>query len=392
MDFKDRYDRLRELVEEFLHEDPAELSLKLHNRGVEDAQAITRQVQGLQKAEKKLPTWYNRRCILPALAVEQSSSERAANIRFDQKGKRALDLTCGLGVDTYTLSKAFHQVIAIEPNQELAEIVRFNLQLLGADNVEVLCTTAEEYLEQNADQKFDFVFIDPDRRADGSSRSILFEDCQPNIIQLKQQILKMSDQLMIKGSPLFDIDEGLRVFPECVHRLVVSVDREMKETVFVLSNSDEKSTRVTHCIDTGEPKRISLPKGSAPELSDIEAPAYIYEPDVAFYKSRLVPEYLASQGIELNATDGYGWAANQIQNFEGKVYQVEEALPFQPKKIAKRLQELNHSRINISRKSFRHSAESIRKQLKIKEGGEVFLLFTTNQDGGEIAMIARRLA
>ena len=83
------------------------------------------------------------RCILPPLAFEQASSEAcAAHKRID--GDTALDLTCGLGVDALFLSRRFRRVVTLERNAMLARVASENFSRLGATNIEVVNTSAED--------------------------------------------------------------------------------------------------------------------------------------------------------------------------------------------------------------------------------------------------------
>jgi len=59
-----------------------------------------------------------------------------------------LDLTCGLGADALFLSRRFRRVVTLERDATLARIAAENFARLGAGNIEVVCSSAEEYLTQ----------------------------------------------------------------------------------------------------------------------------------------------------------------------------------------------------------------------------------------------------
>ena len=138
----------RELIERHIDGDPARLALKLRNP------AVTRQIRILQKCRTKLPAYYAARCIVPQIAYEQASSEAAATARtesilpFIPEGERklAVDLTCGLGVDSLALSRVFDRVIAAELDPLRAETARWNFERLGVGNIEVVHRSAEDFL------------------------------------------------------------------------------------------------------------------------------------------------------------------------------------------------------------------------------------------------------
>ena len=83
--------------------DPLEVAM---DRAVPHARIVATQVKYLARAARKLPSYAAEQCIFPPLAFEQASSEAcAAHKRI--AGDSVLDLTCGLGVDAYFLSRRF---------------------------------------------------------------------------------------------------------------------------------------------------------------------------------------------------------------------------------------------------------------------------------------------
>ena len=94
----------RLLVEKHLADRPESVALATRQP------AVATQVKYLQRAKTKLPSWFAARAIVPPLAFEQCSSELAAFSR-DISGGSCLDLTCGLGVDSFGFSKNFVLIV-----------------------------------------------------------------------------------------------------------------------------------------------------------------------------------------------------------------------------------------------------------------------------------------
>ena len=142
------------LVEQHIDDDPARLALKLRHP------AVTRQIQMLQKCRTKLPGYHAARCIVPPIAYEQASSEATAAARTagildaipDGERRLAIDLTCGLGVDSLALSRAFERVVTVETDPLRAAIARWNFSHLGADNITVVRASAEEFVAALPDE------------------------------------------------------------------------------------------------------------------------------------------------------------------------------------------------------------------------------------------------
>ena len=90
-------EEIRRAVDENISRDPLAVAL---DKRVTHAAEVATQVKYLDRARKKLPSYYEARCIIPSLAFEQSSSEECAGHK-PLGGGSVLDLTCGLGVDAF---------------------------------------------------------------------------------------------------------------------------------------------------------------------------------------------------------------------------------------------------------------------------------------------------
>ena len=71
------------------------------------------------------------------------------------------------------------------------------------DNISIQSISAETFI-QNNNQRFDLIYIDPDRRPE-NKRVMGFEDSRPNILTLLQELHKITDNILIKASPMMDI-------------------------------------------------------------------------------------------------------------------------------------------------------------------------------------------
>ena len=229
--------------------DPLEVA---KDRRIPHARLVATQVKYLARAAQKLPSYAAAQCILPPLAFEQASSEAcAAHKRIE--GDTALDLTCGLGVDALFLSRRFRRVVTLERNDMLARVASENFSRLGATNIEVVNTSAEEYLRRE-DLRFDWIYADPDRRSAEGRKLVRLEDCSPDIIALKPHLDRISGRLCVKNSPLFDVDEALRLFPDSRVE-VLSLGGECKE-VLVYADGTGPLVTATAPSRPGSAKRL----------------------------------------------------------------------------------------------------------------------------------------
>lgn len=342
---------------------------------------VATQVKYLQRAKSKLPHYFDARCIIPSRAFEQSSSMATAQTK-PISGESVLELTCGLGVDAVALSKKFKRVVTLERDELLADVVRENLKRLEINNIEVVTTSAEEYLK-NCTDHFDWIYVDPDRRGDDGKKRVLLEDCSPNILTLKADIERVADNLAVKCSPIFDVDEAFRLYPGCRVE-VVSVGDECKEVnIYIYRCGDGKEWIGATAVGKGDVwiERDSLPHPTLLQLFENEQFTHLVIPDVALQKSRLAKSILGEICL-IESDNGYGFATEEsIKNRDDKrhlsrVERIEWMGEYDPKKVRKELSTRVIKRAEILKRDFPYSVAQITKQLKISEGGRQKIALT----------------
>ncbi len=370
-------DDFRRTVEENLGRDPMRIAL---DGSVPHAALVASQVKYLRRAESKLPLWFAARCVIPPLAFEQSSSEATA-IHKDYAGKLAIDLTCGLGVDAFWLSRRFERVIAIERDADLVAVARENFRRLGADDIEVVNVSAEEFLSRT-ELRADLVYADPDRRSDAGKKMVRLEDCSPDIPSLLPAIGRIAPRLVVKLSPLFDADEVFRVFGPNTSAEVVSLDGECKEVIADVrlgpraADGSGPTIRAV-AIGLGE---VEFPadddRHAAGQPFEPERYTHLVIPDVALQKARLARRYFEERDIRIESDNGYGFATRRPENIIGKALEIETMEPFDPKELKRRLRAQGVKGIDILKRDFPLSAADIARQAGVREGGATRMAFT----------------
>ncbi len=350
-------EEFRQEVERNIGREPNAIAL---DRRVSNARLVATQVKYLQRAMKKLPSYYAARAILPSLAFEQSSSEEcAAHKPF--AGTLAVDLTCGLGVDTLYLSKRFERVVAIERNPTLAEITRHNLALMGARNVEVVCGNSEEYIATLAHA--DLIYADPDRRSAEGKKMVCLEDCSPNIAALLPLLRTKTNHIVVKLSPMFDTTEALVAFGEGASVEVVSLGGEVKEVVVTWSRESTESHITATALGLGSfGVAVEREKNSTKHDFNPSRYTHLIVPDAALRKAGIVAEWCKVEGLDHYGA--YGFATSEPTTAMGHIYNIEVCLPWQPK----RLKPLVGRTLQVIRHSFPLSTVAICKALGAREG------------------------
>ncbi len=365
-------DEFRRLVEENLDRDPVQVAL---DKRLPHASLVASQVKYLQRAERKLPSYYAARCVIPPLAFEQSSSEETA-ARKNYSGSLCIDLTCGLGVDSLYLSKNFDRVISIERDPELAAIARENFRRLGAHNIEVVNASAEKFIAGFGGTA-DLVYADPDRRGAGGKKLVRIEDCSPDMAALMPLIRRIAPRMAVKLSPLFDVDEVFRVFGTHACAEVVSLGGECKEIIAEVSDGIENPSIRAVAIGSGEVEYLFDDARTVPAtVFEPESYRWLVVPDVALQKARLAQRYFFGKGLWIDSDNGYAFSKAEPENIMGKTLEIKSMEPFDPKGLKRRLKEEEIKSIDILKRGFPLSSADIARQLGVREGGRTAVAFT----------------
>ncbi|HEY4538712.1 MAG TPA: RsmD family RNA methyltransferase [Faecalibacter sp.] len=340
---------------------------------------IAQQLKGLQVAKHKFPTLYQTKGIYfpPSINLEQASSEATANYKASLvKGKKMVDLTAGLGIDSIAFSSTFDSVIHIEQNEQLSEIVARNVKTLNR-NINCFHGSFNAYFQQNPHETFDLIYLDPARR-DGSSRKFILEDLEPNILEYLDLFFEKADQVMVKLSPLLDLSLTIQQIP-CIKEIhIVALKNEVKDFLIVLEKGLVTTNPTIFCVNL-ESNQEHYSYAFESEATKIPAFSgvrkYIYEPNVSILKAGGFKGICASFGVYKLHQNTHLYTSDQYKaNFPGRIFQVEEIIK-NPKK------EISKTKANLLVKNYPENIDLIKKKLKITDGGSITIIFTQSIEG-----------
>jgi 16S rRNA G966 N2-methylase RsmD len=283
---------LRKEVQDFIlsHEQDDEKKLILQHKtilGVPSSR-IAAQITGRRKSKTKIPLYYNTPGIIypPGINLEQSSSERTAKFKAhivkSLPGTKTTfaDLTGGFGVDTFFLSNVFKTAVYVEPDAMLMTYAQHNHKTLGAINITYQSTTAEEFLN-TTESTFDCIFIDPSRRSKANQKVFRLTDCEPDVCTLLPSILERTSYILLKTSPLLDIQNGIQELQFVKRVYVVSMDNECKELLFLCNKQFHDEPKIIAINLTQESQLVQFKFSEEKECvaSFSESLTYLYEPN-----------------------------------------------------------------------------------------------------------------
>lgn len=373
-------EEFRQSVLRNIGRDPVSVALDKH---VDNASLVATQVKYLQRAKHKLPRLYEACCIIPPRAFEQSSSEESACVKAISGGS-LLDLTCGLGIDTISFAERFDRVVALERDEVLARVVRYNLGLLGIKNVEVVTTTAEDYLSR-CGEHFDWIFVDPDRRSAEGKKMVRMEDCSPNVLEQMPHIERVADRLGVKLSPLFDVEEARRLFPSSEVE-VVSIAGECKELNVYTKAQTEMLRIVIAGVGVWEYGFEATTAQPTAAPLDIEGARYLIIPDVAMQKGRVaVAEF--GRYAQIWSNNGYAFAGVLPEGrMPAKIYEIERIERYNPKQLKREFKGVG---VEILKRDTQLSVDAVRKATGMRAGSERMIAITSIESDVWVVHIKR---
>lgn len=358
----------------------------------EDKHWFAAQLEGRIKAKDKLPTWANTPSIIfpKRLSVEQSSSEMTAAYKASLiKGAFSLiDITGGFGVDSYFFSKVAGQVIYVEQQEELSAIVQHNHQTSGASNIEHIHGDGLQVVT-NID-KVDWIYADPARRQ-GSSKVVLLQDCEPDILSHLHLLMEKCSHLMIKASPMLEIKEAIKQLQWVKEVHVVAVKGECKEILFLLNKLKNDSVKIK-AVDVGGTKEVVMQSTyeaeSEIQINYSDPLKYLYEPNAAIMKAGLYKTIAAQCNVNKIHTHTHLYTSEEVkENFPGRTFKILDIIPAD-KKALKRI--LPEGKANIQARNFPMTTEKIKKKLGIKDGGNFYIYATTLRNGDKRLLVCER--
>jgi hypothetical protein len=374
----------------YRNEQPHKVILKLKEAFGEDSSWLFSQLQYSDKVKDKLPLWFDNQCGITVKSYEQSSSQATATYKSTLiNGDILLDLCGGLGVDDTYFSKCFKKVVSLDPDDDLNDIVKFNNIFLNIENIVRKTIRAEDFLGQNS-LKFDWVYADADRRNDIGSK-IKLESSSPDILSLTAPIFDITNQLLLKLSPMIDLTDLKKKVPFLKHIYVVSLKNEVKEILTVSEKNflGEVSVSAVAIDYTGLPLNIYSNTADISIEDDFSTThqEYIYDPDVALAKSGLWMEYAQKNNIKpLSLQSVYALSPHNINSFFGRKFICKSVVPFNKKEVKAYFKTNHITKANITRKNFVLKVDEIRQVFKMEDGGDDYLFFTTDGVGRKIML------
>lgn len=399
------------------------LAFQSHRYPDVDMPYLLNQIAGWQAAKAKLPTWAANEDIIypPHLSMEQCSSEQTADYKLQLAarllttatgvndashalsqivpGSLLVDLTGGFGVDFSFISRCFERAVYVEQQEKLCEVAQHNFQVLGLSQVEVVHADSTEYLHSLSHATL--IYLDPARRNEQGGKTVLINDCTPDVITLESELLEKADTVMIKLSPMLDwhraVDELNRIGDVVREVHIVSVRNECKELLIIIkqkSNDGKAEPLRIVCVNDGNAISYTALEAKDMQQKVIASPPiagqFLYEPNASLMKSgcfALLTERYDVAAVDVNS---HLFVSETLTtDFPGRSFEITDVSSFNKKEVRRTLSGI--TKANIAVRNFPMSVADLRKRLKLKEGGDVYLFATTDVLGNHLLLVCRKV-
>jgi len=352
------------------------------------------QIQALQKIRSKIPSWYRPGMEFPlAISLEQASSERTARFKASLfSGKKMADLTGGLGVDSFFFSQQFESLTYVEQNAELIAAARNNFAQLGLGNVQFEHRSAEDFLEKR-DQEFDLIYLDPARRDERKGKVFQLADCSPDVLKIKELMLKKSPRVLLKTAPLLDLKLAAGQLGQVSKIWVVASEGDCREVLYLLEHEARTMDEIPiAAIVLTEGKSQTFEFSWAEEQRSVATFSrpqnFLYEPNPAILKAGAFRSFAQRFGLEKLHANTHLYTSMEFRpDLPARSFVIEHVCKYDRKTVQAFVP---NGKANITCRNFPDNPDQVRRKLGLADGGEVYLFAATDAENRKLVMVCRK--
>ena len=433
-------DSVKEFIEKHLKDDVNRLALAKFPEGI-DREFVIRQIHARQVLSKKLPSWAeNDELVFPKkLSLEQCSSELTAKYKAELLSTKSheiarrefsedscsladekrilIDLTGGMGVDTAFLSDNFDKTYYVEMQEELCEIAKHNFKVMNK-NIEVVNDNAEHFL--TICDEVDCIYLDPARRDEYGRKMVSLHDCSPDVVELHDLLLKKAKRVLVKVSPMLDIEMVKKELKDITEIHVVAVRNECKEILICQRTTDNGQQTCENSEDCLQMIAVDLRENwnfAFTENEELEAQwtladnvgRYLYEPGAACMKAGCFKLLSQRYGLDKLHRNSHLYTSDDlIPDFPGRIFEVVNVVPFD-KKTKKNIWTLDFEdaktqrkslslcdsatfkKANVAVRNFPLSAEELKKNLGLQDGSDFYIFGSTMKGEKKVVVLTKKV-
>ena len=384
---------VQQFITQHQHDNVQELLLKGIDLPNVSGAEVAEQIVGLNAFQDKAPAYVKEGILYPPkLNIEQTSSELTALYKRSQLPNNfntIVDATGGLGIDLFYCSTNAKYSHYCELNKSLLQIAEHNFTTHGLD-IQCHLGNGIEFL-QSFPSEIDVLFLDPSRRHEAKGKIISLQDSEPNIFEHWQMLLAKAKLVMVKLSPMLDLQYLMNELPHLKELHVVSIKNDVKEVIAIAEEDFTGKCELVAAELFPEPQTFRQSETDEEieyASATIPTTGFIYEPFGVLLKTQLQDAYAKQAQLKKIAPLSHLYLGGQELALPlMRTYQYTKVATFKPKQLKK---ELAGQPINVVCRNFKLAPKEVLIRLGVKQGGENTLICTT-QNGEAICFFAKRL-
>jgi hypothetical protein len=261
-------------------------------------------------------------------------------------------------------------------------VVSYNIKQLGIQHIEVINQEATEFLHlfESEDPKQVTFYLDPARRGKGGQKVVELDDCEPNILEIKEILFQKGDRIILKLSPMLDLKKLQIAIPEITELHIIAVQNECKEILAVCLKDAKNVNPGIYTMNVTSQKEEPFSfqwneeQNQIPEIAD-SISGYLYEPNSAIMKSggfKTIGNRFQLKKIDYHS---HLYISDTLrEDFPGRVFQIVDYFGLSKAELKDKIKK--GEKYNLTTRNFPMETEDLKKKLQIKDGGDQFLFAT----------------
>jgi hypothetical protein len=336
--------------------------------------------RGKGKFERADRMWFE------PIGLEQATAEPVARHKAQRFARSVVfDLCCGIGGDALALAGSAAGVIAVDIDEGMTHRTRWNAEVYGVGHrVAPLLARAEGMpIPPEA-----LVHIDPDRRAQTTTRARSIDDYTPGLGHLRA-LIKSSRGGAIKLGPASDFATAFGGLP--VEIELVSLGGECKEATVWYGDLAGVRRRAT-CLPAGATwTDRDSPSNAGPTAVAAEPSTWVFDPDTSLVRAGLLDGFATAHNLARLAPGcDFLTGPKRVLSPFLTAFRVDAILPLDLKRLRRAVADRKLGPLEIKTRGIDLMPEDLRKSLR-PQGPNAATLLLVGGSGPSLAIVAQRV-
>ena len=195
---------------------------------------------------------------------------------------------------------------------------------------------------------------------------------------------------MIKLSPMLDWQKTVADVGNVSQVHIVSVGNECKELLLEVKNGKGEKVKV-FCVNDDQVFSYEIGELHPFTLSPLHSFTFLYEPNASVMKAGCFNLISHRFGITQPDANSHLFLSDKlVEGFPGRGFVIERVSTMNKRELKEALAGIDKA--NVAVRNFPLSVADLRKRLKLKDGGDVYIFATTDAKKGHLVMVCRKIS